>query len=55
MAGGSISSLIKQYGSFHEKVIKRFTIQIVKSLDYLHKRGIIHRDIKVFWIFQLKF
>lgn len=47
MPGGSISSMLKQYGSFEEKVIKKFTKQVVLGLDYLHSKGVIHQDIKV--------
>jgi len=46
MTGGSISSMLKQYGSFEESVIRKFTKQLVLGLDYLHSNGIIHRDIK---------
>jgi serine/threonine protein kinase len=46
MSGGSLSCMMKQYGSFEEKIIKKFTKQILIGLDYLHKKGIIHRDIK---------
>jgi len=49
MPGGSISSMLKQYGSFQEKVIKKFTRQVVQGLHYLHNQGVIHRDIKVFF------
>lgn len=47
MPGGSISSMLKQYGSFEEKVIKKFTKQVAEGLNYLHAKGVIHRDIKV--------
>jgi len=47
MPGGSISSMLKQYGSFEEKVIRKFAKQVVLGLNYLHSNGIIHRDIKV--------
>jgi serine/threonine protein kinase len=47
MPGGSIYSMLKQYGPFEEQVIQKFTRQVAFGLDYLHSMGVIHRDIKV--------
>ncbi|XP_010272040.1 PREDICTED: mitogen-activated protein kinase kinase kinase NPK1-like isoform X2 [Nelumbo nucifera] len=44
--GGSISSLLGKFGSFPEPVIRMYTKQLLKGLEYLHRNGIIHRDIK---------
>jgi len=46
MPGGSLSSMLKQYGSFEESIIRKFTKQILLGIDYLHQKGVIHRDIK---------
>ncbi|KAI3491258.1 hypothetical protein L1887_44407 [Cichorium endivia] len=43
---GSISSLLGKFGHFHEAVIRMYTKQLLLGLDYLHKNGIMHRDIK---------
>lgn len=44
--GGSISSLLGKFGAFPEAVIRTYTEQILLGLEYLHKNGIMHRDIK---------
>ncbi|KAK9937411.1 hypothetical protein M0R45_014205 [Rubus argutus] len=44
--GGSIQALLGKFGSFSIPVIKRFTKQLLLGLEYLHKKGIIHGDIK---------
>ncbi|KAK4273465.1 hypothetical protein QN277_021859 [Acacia crassicarpa] len=44
--GGSISSLLGKFGAFPEAVIRTFTQQLLLGLEYLHKNGIMHRDIK---------
>ncbi len=50
MPGGSLSSMLKQYGSFEESIIRKFTKQILLGINYLHQKGVIHRDIKVKFI-----
>jgi mitogen-activated protein kinase kinase kinase len=44
--GGSIASMLSQYGPFSEDLVRRFSYQILRGLAYLHKVGIVHRDIK---------
>ena len=46
ISGGSISSLLKTFGSFDENVVRIYTKQILQGLQYLHCHRIIHRDIK---------
>ncbi|KAI5065792.1 hypothetical protein GOP47_0018416 [Adiantum capillus-veneris] len=44
--GGSIASLLGKFGSFPESVIRMYSRQLLQGLEYLHKNGIMHRDIK---------
>lgn len=44
--GGSIATMLKQYNTFQEPLIRNFVRQILTGLSYLHSKDIIHRDIK---------
>lgn len=46
VAGGSVSSLLRNYGPFEEALVRNFTRQILSGVHYLHERNIIHRNIK---------
>ncbi|KAK4470451.1 hypothetical protein MN116_005619 [Schistosoma mekongi] len=46
MPGGSITSLLQQYGAFNESITLNYGIQLIRGLAYLHKHGILHRDLK---------
>ncbi|VDB86477.1 unnamed protein product, partial [Peniophora sp. CBMAI 1063] len=44
--GGSVGGILRKYGRFDEDVTKSFTSQILAGLEYLHSKGILHRDMK---------
>ncbi|KAI0362201.1 Pkinase-domain-containing protein [Trametes cingulata] len=44
--GGSVTSLLRSYGAFEERLVRNWVRQILLGLNYLHERDIIHRDIK---------
>jgi serine/threonine protein kinase len=46
VSGGSLSSVLKSFGRFSEKLVKLYIVQILAGLDYLHRHHILHRDIK---------
>lgn len=45
--GGSVKALIEKFGALEEPVARSYTRQLLLGLEYLHRSGIAHRDIKV--------
>lgn len=46
MVGGDLKSLLAVYGFFDETAARFYCAEISMALQYLHKHGIVHRDIK---------
>lgn len=51
MAGGSCLHIMKSVypNGFEEVVIATILREVLKGLEYLHRHGHIHRDVKVNW------
>lgn len=46
ISGGSVGSCIRKHGKFEESVVSSLTRQTLCGLSYLHRMGILHRDLK---------
>ena len=44
--GGSISALLKEFGSLSEATVRNYSVQILCALEYLHANDVVHRDVK---------
>lgn len=43
---GDLVGFLKRLGTFHEDVARWYCAEIVEALEYMHGKGVIHRDIK---------
>ncbi|KAL0210755.1 hypothetical protein P9112_009053 [Eukaryota sp. TZLM1-RC] len=46
ISGGDLYSLLNNVGTLPEVTAKHYVAELVLSLEYLHKHGIVHRDVK---------
>ncbi|EHL00654.1 putative MAP kinase kinase kinase mkh1 [Glarea lozoyensis 74030] len=46
ISGGSVGSCLRKHGKFEEQVVSSLTRQTLDGLSYLHREGILHRDLK---------
>lgn len=46
ISGGSVGSCLRKHGKFEESVVAHLTRQTLSGLAYLHREGILHRDLK---------
>jgi serine/threonine protein kinase len=45
--GGELYKVFKQHKRFPEEVVRFYAAQICMAIGYLHKKGIMHRDLKL--------
>ncbi|CAD7965277.1 unnamed protein product [Amoebophrya sp. A120] len=46
MPCGSMSTVLKKFGPYSLHLTQKYVRQILEGLDFLHKKGIVHRDLK---------
>ena len=47
MKGGELFNEIVKYGNFTEKQSSVILLQLLRALDYIHGKGLAHRDVKL--------
>ncbi|EIW72748.1 hypothetical protein TREMEDRAFT_24503, partial [Tremella mesenterica DSM 1558] len=51
---GSLGSVLKAFGKFNERLAATYTAKILEGLDYLHREGVVHCDLKAANILSTK-
>eukprot|EP01065_Artemidia_motanka_P025329 TRINITY_DN3032_c0_g2_i1.p1 TRINITY_DN3032_c0_g2~~TRINITY_DN3032_c0_g2_i1.p1 ORF type:complete len:1361 (+),score=411.78 TRINITY_DN3032_c0_g2_i1:58-4140(+) len=44
--GGSLQTVLEQFGALPDPSLKRYTRDVLRGLHFLHSRAVIHRDLK---------
>jgi serine/threonine protein kinase len=47
ISGGDLYNLLKNFDHFDEDMTRMYAAEVTLALEYLHKAGIVHRDLKV--------
>lgn len=47
MSGGSVYDYIRKSGPLRVGTVFKIAVEVCRGMDYLHKRKIVHRDLKV--------
>ena len=48
MTGGELFDRIVEKGSYTEQDASNLIRQVLQAVDYLHDKGVVHRDLKVY-------
>ena len=46
VSGGSLRSQLDKFGKLEEGVARKYVEQLVAGLEYIHRNGVVHRDVK---------
>lgn len=45
-SNGELLNLIRQHGSFDIESVRYYAAQIIDTIEFMHEREVIHRDLK---------